>query len=196
MHRHTPIHSALRRSTALLCARALTRMRRRHASSSGKLRWHPSGTVRATPAVIRFSRSINPICTASLTKPPSELKKIGRSRFAKTAKNSRNRWAAPLSNLPSPVIHSVQPRPQAFGSPAAITKISGSLWIFASMRSSSLGSSLAAIATTGRQQSAAGRPSTAPTARAGARSRPPRHRRAPSLAPARSPPREPEGMRR
>ena len=53
--------------------------------------------MRATPAVIRFSRSINPICTASLTKPPSELKKIGRYvRFAKTAKNSRNRWAAPL----------------------------------------------------------------------------------------------------
>jgi hypothetical protein len=67
------------------------------------------------PAVIRFSPSINPICTASLTKPPSELKKIGRSRFAKTAKNSRNRWAAPSSNLPSPAIHSVQPRPQAFG---------------------------------------------------------------------------------
>src|SRR5215467_2337298 len=52
-------------------------MRRRHASSSGKPRWHPSGTVRATPAVIRFSRSINPICTASRSKPPSELKKIG-----------------------------------------------------------------------------------------------------------------------
>ena len=130
-------------------------MRRRHASSSGKLRWHPAGTVRATPAVIRFSRSINPICTASLTNPPSELKKIGRSRFAKTAKNSRNRWAAPSSNLPSPAIHSVQPRPQAFGSPVTITKISGSLRTFASWRSSSLGSSLAAIATTGMQQSAA-----------------------------------------
>ena len=130
-------------------------MRRRHASPSGTLRWHPSGTVRATPAVIRFSRSINPICTASLTKPPSELKKIGRSRFAKSAKNSRNRCAAPSSNLPSAVIHSVQPRPQAFGSPVAITKISGSLWPFARRRSSSLGSALAAIATTGRQQSAA-----------------------------------------
>jgi hypothetical protein len=99
-------------------------IRRRYVSSSGKLRWHPSGTVRATPAVIRFSRSINPICTASLTNPPSELKRIGRSRFAKTAKNSQNRWAAPSSNLPSPAIHSVQPRPQAFGSPVAITKIS------------------------------------------------------------------------
>src|SRR5262249_47777453 len=43
---------------------------------------------------------------------------------------------------------------------------------------------------------AGGPPPTAPTARAGARSRPPRHRRAPSLAPPRSPPREPEGMRR
>ena len=38
--------------------------------------------MRATPAVIRFSRSINPICTASLTKPPSELKKIGRKALA------------------------------------------------------------------------------------------------------------------
>ena len=129
-------------------------MRRRHASSSGKPRWHPSGTVRATLAVIRFSRSINPICTASLTKPPSELKKIGRSRFAKPAKNSRNRWAAPSSNLPSPAIHSVQPRPQAFSSPVATTKIIGLLRTFASRRSSSLGSSLAAIETTGRQQSA------------------------------------------
>src|SRR5262249_36829125 len=41
-----------------------------------------------------------------------------------------------------------------------------------------------------------GRPPPAPGGRAGARPRPPRHRRAPSLAPARSPPREPEGMRR
>src|SRR5262249_53009239 len=130
-------------------------MSRRHASSSGKPRWQPSGTVRATPAVIRFSRSINPICPASRSKPPSELKKIGRSRFAKTAKNSRNRWAAPSTNLPSPAIHSVQPRPQAFGSPVATTKIIGSLRTFASARSSSLGSSLAAIETTGRQQSAA-----------------------------------------
>src|SRR5262245_6855982 len=62
-------------------------MRRRHASSSGKPRWQPPGTVRATPAVIRFSRSINPICTASRSKPPSELKKIGRSRFAKWMDN-------------------------------------------------------------------------------------------------------------
>src|SRR6266566_1975703 len=130
-------------------------MRRRHASSSGKPRWHPSATVRATPAVIRFSRSIDPICTASRSKPPSELKKIGRSRLAKTAKNSRNRWAAPSSNWPSPAIHSLQPRPQAFGSPVATTKIIGSLRTFASTRSSSLGSSLAAIVTTGRQQSAA-----------------------------------------
>jgi hypothetical protein len=83
------------------------------------------------------------------------LKKIGRSRFAKTAKNSRNRWAAPSSNLPSAAIHSVQPRPQAFGSPVATTKIIGSLRTFASARSSSLESSLAAIETAGRQQSAA-----------------------------------------
>src|SRR5262249_50025382 len=130
-------------------------MRRRHASSSGKPSWHPSTTVRATPAVIRFSRSINPICTASRSKPPSELKKIGRSRFAKTAKNSRNRWAAPSSNLPCPAIHSLQPCPQAFGSPVATTKIIGSLRTFASWRSSSWGSLLAAIETAGRQQSAA-----------------------------------------
>src|SRR5947209_15764246 len=130
-------------------------MRRRHASSSGKPSWQPSGTVRATPAVIRFSRSINPICTASRSKPPSELKKIGRSRFAKTVKNSRNRWAALSSNWPCLAIHSLQPRPQAFGSPVATTKIIGSLWTFASKRSSSLGSSLAAIETAGRQQSAA-----------------------------------------
>src|SRR5262249_21577498 len=116
---------------------------------------HPSTTVRATPAVIRFSRSIDPICTASPSKPPSELKKIGRSRFAETAKNSRNRWAAPLSNLPCAAIHSVQPRPQAFGSPVATTKIIGSFWTFASKRSSSLGSSFAAIETAGTQQSAA-----------------------------------------
>src|SRR5262249_12000988 len=130
-------------------------MRQRQASSSGKPRRHPSGTVRATPAVTRFSRSNNPICTAWLTKPPSELKKIGRSRFVKTAKNSRNRWAAPSSNCPCAAIHSEQPRPQAFGSPMATTKIIGSLRIFASTRSSSLGSSLAAIETVGRQHSAA-----------------------------------------
>src|SRR5262249_15921403 len=77
-----------------------------------------------------------------------------RSRFAETAKNSRNRWAAPLSNLPCAAIHSAQPRPQAFGSPVATAKIIGSFWTFASKRSSSLGSSFAAIATIGRQQSA------------------------------------------
>src|SRR5215472_6025848 len=75
--------------------------------------------------------------------------------FAKTVKNSRNRWAAPSSNLPSPAIHSLQPFPQAFGSPVATTKIIGSLRTFASIRSSSLGSSFAAIETAGRQQSAA-----------------------------------------
>jgi hypothetical protein len=41
------------------------------------------------------------------------------------------------------------------GSPVATTKINGSLWTFASSRSISLGSSPAAIATTGRQQSTA-----------------------------------------
>src|SRR6516162_8108494 len=54
-----------------------------------------------------------------------------------------------------PAIHSVQPRPQAFGSPMATTKIIGSLRTFANRGSSSLGSSLAAIETAGRQQSAA-----------------------------------------
>ncbi len=100
-------------------------------------------------------RLVLALCTASRSKLPSELKKIGRSRFAKTAKNSRNCWVAFLSNLLFLAIHSLQPRPQAFGSPVATTNISGSLRTFASRRSSSLGSSLAAIATTGRQQSAA-----------------------------------------
>src|SRR5215469_2885434 len=52
-------------------------------------------------------------------------------------------------------LHSVQPRPQAFGSPVATTKIIGSLRTFASRRSSSLGSSFAAIEIAGRQQSTA-----------------------------------------
>src|SRR5262249_49540812 len=43
---------------------------------------------------------------------------------------------------------------------------------------------------------AGGPPPRAPRGGAGARSPPPRHRWAPSLAPARPPPREPEGMRR
>src|SRR5262249_39088032 len=48
----------------------------------------------------------------------------------------------------------------------------------------------------GQLSHAAESPPTAPPGGAGVRSPPPSHRRAPSLAPARSPPREPEGMRR
>jgi hypothetical protein len=130
-------------------------MRRRHASPIGVPRWHPSGTVRATPALMRFSRSSDPIWSASRSKPPSELKKIGRSRFGRAAKKSRNRCAALSSNWPSPAIHSLQPRPQAFGSPVARIKIIGSFLTFASRRSISLGSSLAAMEIAGMQQSAA-----------------------------------------
>ncbi len=111
--------------------------------------------MRATPALMRFSRSSDPIWTASRSKPPSELKKIGRSRFGRAAKKSRNRCAALSSNWPSPAIHSLQPRPQAFGSPVARIKIIGSFLTFASRRSISLGSSLAAMEIAGMQQSAA-----------------------------------------
>src|SRR5258707_14526547 len=55
-------------------------------------------------------------------------------------------WAA--------ILVSAEELAQAFGSPVATTKIIGSLRTFASTRSSSLGSSLAAIETAGRQQSA------------------------------------------
>jgi hypothetical protein len=60
-------------------------------------------------------------------------------------KKSRNRCAALSSNWPSPAIHSLQPRPQAFGSPVARIKTIGSFLTFASRRSISLGSSLAAM---------------------------------------------------
>src|SRR3984893_14313835 len=65
------------------------------------------------------------------------------------------RAEAEAGNWPSPAIHSLQPRPQAFGSPVARIKTIGSFLTFASRRSISLGSSLAAMEIAGRQQSAA-----------------------------------------
>src|ERR1700732_2005604 len=65
------------------------------------------------------------------------------------------RAEAAAGNWPSPAIHSLQPRPQAFGSPVARIKTIGSFLTFASRRSISLGSSLAAMEIAGMQQSAA-----------------------------------------
>jgi hypothetical protein len=56
LHRRTPMQRAPPTYSLALCSR-FDCMRRRHASSSGKPRWHPSATVRATPAVIAKVRS-------------------------------------------------------------------------------------------------------------------------------------------
>jgi len=114
----TPTHRALRRSTAA-CARALTH-EAPEASSSGKPRWHPSGTVRRRRQS-SGSRSINPI--APLRAPSRHRVKEDRQVvLAKSPKLPGTVGGSP-HRLALPAIHYAGSSPEGFGHQWQLTKI-------------------------------------------------------------------------
>jgi len=109
MHRRPPIHSGAPPKYTALRVLAFDCMMRRHASSSGKPRWHPFWNSASDAGSIRFSRKVINHLHRSRAPTPIRVTE-DRVVLRQDAQELPDRWAAPSIESALPAIHSAASR--------------------------------------------------------------------------------------